>query len=551
MFDARPGLPETLFVQGAWFPEIDSLHPVVFHRLYGRTPRQALAETYTALLAWGKPIYPVLQATGIPALEVADALTAAAEVHYAPGASLFRYGLGALSRADLAQVAARWPGALPKASARHNRLSPFPIGPLLATANGSRGDGGQSAPRQLANRSNLATSVWPPATPKTGSGPGSASLPVLSLVDPDDERSGLFTIGYYSDSATLAAGWTRDRDTAGRARLYREASHNRQTLYVGYLPRLAARGLYTIEVFVPRSHATIRDVHHFIVDYPRGVRRESLAILDQSVHYDVWVPLRAALVNGQPVDPPVTEFALDPVLPDAGRVNVADITFVDPATLPARRAELSVGAVRWRPYTLPAVAAPPPEVAGFDSPVGTPDDRASAFADGRRLFDRYDLWCGSWYDANPIGSRYWLGNRYAIHTGADLNLNGPGGVLADKDAPVYAIGEGRVISAGFVSAGWKNVIIIEHPVPGEDRVIYARYAHVDRMQVRANDLVTRGQQICTIGQYAPNNYHLHFDLSYNPILKTVPGHWPGDNLNLVLQVYVDPKVFIKQRHVIR
>ncbi len=230
-------------------------------------------------------------------------------------------------------------------------------------------------------------------------------------------------------------------------------------------------------------------------------------------------------------------------MPEAGRVNVADTTFEDPVRAPGGRYEISFGAMRWRPVT--------PDVGGFDSPVGTDAERAGSIGGGRRLHDQYAIWCGNWYDANPRGTRYWLGNRWAIHTGADLNLEGPGGVLADKDAPIYAAAGGRVISAGFVSSGWKNVIIVEHAVPGEDRVIYARYAHVTNMLVRANDVVARGQPIAQIGQYAPNNYHLHFDLSYDPILKTMPGYWPGDNLDLVLRVYMDPLAFIQQRHVVR
>jgi murein DD-endopeptidase MepM/ murein hydrolase activator NlpD len=99
-----------------------------------------------------------------------------------------------------------------------------------------------------------------------------------------------------------------------------------------------------------------------------------------------------------------------------------------------------------------------------------------------------------------------------------------------------------------VSSGWKNVIVIEHPLPEEGRVLYARYAHVASLLVRPNDVVARGQQICTIGQYAPNNYHLHLDLTYDPLMKTVPGHWPGDNAALVRRLYVDPMAFIKQRH---
>ncbi len=514
MFDPRGANPRSLFIQSIWFPEIDSLHPLVFHRQFGLAPRQALQEIYQLLHSWGKPIYPVLQAWSVPPIEIGEALASAANVHHAPGISLFRYGSGGgggLSRDELAQVAQRWPSTQPIAAVR------------------------RAAPR----------SGEPPSG--VGTTPGSASLPALSVVDPDDERNGLFAIGYYGDSTALAAGWTRDRDSEGRARLYRPASYNNQTLYVGYSPRLNARGLYAIEVFIPRNHAYVRDAHYFIVDYPRGVRRESLAILDQSPHFDVWVPLQASLVNGAPADPPITEFALDPSFPDAGRVNVADITFVDPATHHTGRFEISFGALRWRPVTRPPVST----AVGFDSPVGTEAERAGVFATGARIFERYDLWCGLWYDANPIGSRYWLGDRWAIHTGADLNLSGPEGVLADRFAPVHAIGDGRIISAGFVSSGWKNVIIAEHPLPGEDRVVYARYAHVADLRVQANDTVSRGQPICTIGEYAPNNYHLHFDLSFDPILKTVPGHWPGDNLALVRQVYTDPKLLIQQYHMVR
>ena len=523
MFDPRPGGPSAVFVQSAWFPEIDSLHPLVFHRQYGLTARQALQGAYETLLPWGKPIYPVLQAFATPTLEVAEAVALAAGVHHAPGLSLFRYGLGAgrgLNRDELGQVAAHWPAG---------ESAGAPAAPPAA-----------SASRPMALHSFAAGASAP------------VRAPALVMLDPDDERNGPFTIGYYGGGAQLSQGWTADRDSNGRARLYRSASYKKQTLYVGYAPKLAAKGAYAIDVFVPRTHATIRDAHYFIVDYPRGVRRETLAILDQSPHRDAWVTLSGTVVNGSPAEQPVTEFMLDPQFADAGRVNVADLTFVDPAGMPNGRFDLSVGAVRWRPLAPPGETPPAAAPgAGFDSPVGADAERAGVFATGDKIFDHYNLWCGNWYDANPIGTRYQLGDRWAVHTGADLNLSGPGGVLADKDAPVHAAADGRVISAGFVSSGWKNIIVIEHPVPGEDRVVYARYAHVADMHVHANDPVARGQVIAAVGEYAPNNYHLHFDLSFNPILKTQPGHWPGDNLALVQQVYLDPLAFIRHHHMVR
>jgi hypothetical protein len=121
MFDPRGDRPRQLFIQSTWFPEIDSLHPLVFHRQFGQSPRQALHETYALLAAWGKPIYPVLQAWGLPPMELGEALTAAATIHHAPGVSLFRYGAGGgdgLGRDELAQVAQRWTATQPIAPPR-------------------------------------------------------------------------------------------------------------------------------------------------------------------------------------------------------------------------------------------------------------------------------------------------------------------------------------------------------------------------------------------------------------------------------------------------
>ena len=187
-------------------------------------------------------------------------------------------------------------------------------------------------------------------------------------------------------------------------------------------------------------------------------------------------------------------------------------------------------------------------ITGFDAPVGTEAERAGALAVGNQ-FNGDPIWVGNWYDANPFLSRYRLGSGYAIHTGADLNLIGA--AIADKDAPVFAVADGLVTCARFLSTGWKNVVVVEHPVQGENRVVYARYAHLGNLFVQEGWQVRRGQKIGTIGEYAPNNYHLHFDISPTTILKTTPNHWPGDNLPAVRQDYVDPLAFIKQRHVLR
>jgi hypothetical protein len=519
IFDARGNKPAQLWVQQIWFPEVDSLHPMVYHYHFGQSAQQALQACYNAIGNWGKPVVPMLEgytpdgfANPYPVSEIRAAVNVAVNTHRAAGVSIYRYGWGlntadgGAGKDDLAQVADIGVPNPPPIVV----VPPPPVGPPVV--------------------------VPPPPIPPGG-------VPTLTVVDPGNERTGEFFIGYYGNPDEISPGWKVALDVNNRPYAYRDASYNAQRLYVSYVPRLTGKGKYAIEAFIPSVHAYARDVYYIIVDYTGGVRREVTAILNQDPYNNQWVQLQGNIINGAPGGPMVREFELDPALPDAGRVNVADVTFVNPNTHPSKRFEITFGAIRWRPVT-----AAPAQLVSFDSPVGTDAERAGPFAVGNKI-GNYNAWVGRWFDANPIGSRYLLGSGYARHTGADLNLDGS--LVADKDAPVYAIANGQVIWARYVSSGWKNVIVIEHPVLNENRVVYARYAHVANMQVAEGQTVVRGQQIATIGEYAPNNYHLHFDVSPDPILKTTPGHWPGDNLAGVQRYYTDPMAFIKKYHIVR
>lgn len=204
--------------------------------------------------------------------------------------------------------------------------------------------------------------------------------------------------------------------------------------------------------------------------------------------------------------------------------------------------------ITWEPHDPESVAAalrviaqslednnPPIAQEGFDSPVGTVAERASA-----------KMWPGDWFDATGYAQRYEIRPRiWHIHTGADLNLNKPKWDT-DRGQPVYACADGVVTHVGKLGGTWGNVIVIQHPnVDGQP--VYSRYAHVDNIVIEAGGDVVRGQQIAVIGRpnYEGSAYHLHFDISLSDILKTNPGHWPGDDLPEVLRNYTDPRRFIE------
>jgi len=185
----------------------------------------------------------------------------------------------------------------------------------------------------------------------------------------------------------------------------------------------------------------------------------------------------------------------------------------------------------------------PTHPTGFASPVGTDEERASGV-----------IWPGLWKDVNPYLTRYKLG----VHTGADLNLNIPdqpgkrGQWNADKDAPLHAISDGRVIFAGPLPDPWGNVVVICHNPLSDGTPVYSRYGHIkpNTLTVAAGDTVKKGKVIGLIGTMPgwPGYEHSHFDISCTDILEADPGYWPGGGqkgMDGVKTNFVDPKRFLK------
>lgn len=153
---------------------------------------------------------------------------------------------------------------------------------------------------------------------------------------------------------------------------------------------------------------------------------------------------------------------------------------------------------------------------GFDFPFGN--------ADGRGPYQ--DLATGKqhsgWYVATNFAETYDLG----IHPGEDWNGNGGGNT--DLGQNVFAVANGRVVSAAHHGRLWGNVIVIEHLVYENHgkRKVRSVYAHLNEIKVVAGAAVERRQLIGTIGQDPDKlfNAHLHLELRWDESLE--PTYWP-------------------------
>jgi len=96
-----------------------------------------------------------------------------------------------------------------------------------------------------------------------------------------------------------------------------------------------------------------------------------------------------------------------------------------------------------------------------------------------------------------VFSEYGLRNGRP-HKGIDLG--------AKTGTPIYAVLDGTVVYSG-VQGSYGNVVVIEHP-----DFVMTVYAHNEKNLVNVNDVVTKGQQIATVGATGnAQGSHLHFE----------------------------------------
>ena len=128
-----------------------------------------------------------------------------------------------------------------------------------------------------------------------------------------------------------------------------------------------------------------------------------------------------------------------------------------------------------------------------------------------------DLPLGTSFGPRPLGSE---NQRYDFHRGIDISC--PIGT------PVFAIADGRVLTAGAHSSYVDPVIIVRHHRPGFTSCVAgggcytAQYIHMRTVAdggccaVSANDIVTQGQLLGYTGASQSGYAHLHFEIRDAP-----------------------------------
>jgi len=153
---------------------------------------------------------------------------------------------------------------------------------------------------------------------------------------------------------------------------------------------------------------------------------------------------------------------------------------------------------------------------GFDQPVGKPD-------------------ADDYYTSR--------GFRAGYHMGEDWN--GDKGGNTDLGKPVYSTANGLVVLARDMRMGWGNLVIIRHTFLEDTQMktVDSVYAHLDKVTVRENQQVVRGQQVGTIGT-AHGMYpaHLHFEIRKNIYIGYNQRSFGKDYTN-----YYAPGAFIATR----
>lgn len=198
------------------------------------------------------------------------------------------------------------------------------------------------------------------------------------------------------------------------------------------------------------------------------------------------------------VIPPADAAAAAPASVPVPTPTPVDATRAQPAPVPmATQTTPGVSAA-------PAAAAPaaPAATASTPAPPRPPAPPPSAGADDIKF-----IW--------PA--------KGSVIAGFDEVKNKGIGIAGKLGEPVLAAADGKVVYAGSGLRGYGNLVIVEH-----NRTFLTAYAHNQKLLVKEDELVKKGQKIAEMGSSDADRVKLHFEIrrSGKPVdpLRYLPPH---------------------------
>lgn len=137
-----------------------------------------------------------------------------------------------------------------------------------------------------------------------------------------------------------------------------------------------------------------------------------------------------------------------------------------------------------------------------------------------------NIWPTSGRITSPYGFRiHPIYNTFELHTGIDI--------AAERDTPVMATAEGKVLFTGWAE-GYGKLIIIDH---GNNYKTY--YGHLNKIFCKVNDIVKRKAVIGTVGDTGSSTgYHLHYEVRFNDKTLNPKRYLEEDNFFAKGEIYV-------------
>jgi len=180
---------------------------------------------------------------------------------------------------------------------------------------------------------------------------------------------------------------------------------------------------------------------------------------------------------------------------------------------------------------------------GFNFPLGMPDGVGYAVkgTGGLDFLDRYD------YQGDGIAEFHPGEDWNEAKNGKDYNNDNN-----DYGDPIYSIGNGTIKYAKFNSAGWGNLVLIEHQT--DNGLFWSQYGHMMKLADGIVDgrSIKKGETIGYVGAFpygSGQNIHLHFEIrkKYREAYEFVY-NWSKER---VLEYYICPTDFINSHRPVK